>query len=102
MGQTVTSPEGSSRSTCSTSTAAGSGTPTTTSTSIFPPRSRTSWRQPKDLGPTLRRALDSRVPSVVDVDVELEQKGYRSVSYPYPANFHETWQPGPAAPRSAP
>jgi acetolactate synthase-1/2/3 large subunit len=51
---------------------------------------------PRDLAPALRRALDSRAPFVVDVDVELELPGYRSVWYPYPANFHETWKPGAA------
>ncbi len=43
----------------------------------------------------LRRALDARVPTVIDIDVSLDVKGYRSVWYPYPANFHQTWAPGP-------
>jgi acetolactate synthase-1/2/3 large subunit len=53
---------------------------------------------PKALGPALRRALDSRAPFVVDVDVDLDVKGYRSVWYPYPADFHETWRPAPVPP----
>jgi acetolactate synthase-1/2/3 large subunit len=53
--------------------------------------------RPGELGGALRRALDSRAPFVVDVDVDIEQKGYRAVWYPYPANFHETWPRGPAA-----
>src|SRR5262249_32021823 len=43
--RTVTSPCGSSRRTTSSLTESGSGTPTVTSTSIFPPRSRTSWKR---------------------------------------------------------
>src|SRR5262249_7568528 len=45
--RTVTSPCGSSRRTTSSLTESGSGTPTVTSTSIFPPRSRTSWKSGK-------------------------------------------------------
>jgi acetolactate synthase-1/2/3 large subunit len=56
----------------------------------------TKVSQPKDFAPALRRALESRVPSVIDVDVDLELKGYRAISYPYPASFTETWKPGPA------
>jgi hypothetical protein len=33
---------------------------------------------------------------VVDVDVDIELKGYREIMYPYPARFDETWTPGPA------
>ena len=55
----------------------------------------TKVTHPKDFAPALRRALEARVPSVIDVDVDLDLKGYRAISYPYPANFHETWRPGP-------
>jgi acetolactate synthase-1/2/3 large subunit len=51
--------------------------------------------KPAELAPALRQALAAGAPFVVDVDVDLELKGYRSVQYPYPANFHETWTPGP-------
>ncbi len=51
--------------------------------------------QPRELAPALRRALDANAPYVIDVDVNLELKGYRAIWYPYPANFHETWKPGP-------
>jgi acetolactate synthase-1/2/3 large subunit len=55
----------------------------------------TKVTHPREFAPALRRALEARVPSVIDVDVDLELKGYRAISYPYPANFHETWRPGP-------
>jgi acetolactate synthase-1/2/3 large subunit len=45
--------------------------------------------------PTLRRALDAHAPAVIDVDVALDVDGYRSIWYPYPTNFNETWTPGP-------
>ncbi len=45
--------------------------------------------------PALRRALDSRKPTVICVEVSLDIKGYRSIWYPYPNNFHESWKPGP-------
>jgi acetolactate synthase-1/2/3 large subunit len=32
---------------------------------------------------------------VIVVEVSLDVKGYRSLWYPYPNNFHETWVPGP-------
>lgn len=49
----------------------------------------------EDYAPVLRRALDARAPFVIDVDVSLDVKGYRSVWYPYPTNFYEPWAPGP-------
>ncbi|MBI3053616.1 MAG: thiamine pyrophosphate-binding protein [Betaproteobacteria bacterium] len=49
----------------------------------------------EDYAPALRRALDARTPTVIDVEVSLDIKGYRSVWYPYPSNFHESWAPGP-------
>ena len=51
--------------------------------------------------PALRRALDNRAPTVISVEVSLEIKGYRSIWYPYPNNFHETWAPGPRPVESA-
>ena len=54
--------------------------------------------QPDDYAPTLRRALDSGAPTVIDVDVALDIAGYRSVWYPYPTNFYEPWVPGPLSP----
>jgi acetolactate synthase-1/2/3 large subunit len=45
--------------------------------------------------PALRRALDNRKPTVIVVEVSLDIKGYRSLWYPYPNNFHESWTPGP-------
>jgi acetolactate synthase-1/2/3 large subunit len=49
----------------------------------------------EDYAPALRRAIDARAPFVIDVDVSLDVKGYRSVWYPYPSNFYEPWAPGP-------
>jgi acetolactate synthase-1/2/3 large subunit len=49
----------------------------------------------EDYAPALRRALDARAPFVIDVDVSLDVKGYRSIWYPYPSNFYEPWTPGP-------
>jgi acetolactate synthase-1/2/3 large subunit len=43
----------------------------------------------------LRRALDNRAPTVIVVEVALDIKGYRSIWYPYPNNFHKSWAPGP-------
>ncbi len=50
-----------------------------------------------EYAPALRQALDSRVPTVIDVDVSLDVKGYRSVWYPYPTDFYQPWKPGPTA-----
>jgi acetolactate synthase-1/2/3 large subunit len=60
----------------------------------------TKVTQAKEFAPALRRALESGRPHVVDVDVNLEVEGYRSVWYPYPRNFFETWAPGPPAART--
>jgi acetolactate synthase-1/2/3 large subunit len=51
--------------------------------------------QAAQYAPTLQKALDARAPVVIDVDVSIDIEGYRSVWYPYPNNFHETWRPGP-------
>jgi acetolactate synthase-1/2/3 large subunit len=48
-----------------------------------------------DYAPALRRALDARAPTVIDVDVSLDVKGYRAVWYPYPTDFYQSWKPGP-------
>jgi len=55
----------------------------------------------EDYAPALRRALEARAPFVVNVEVALDVRGYRSIWYPYPANFHEPWVPGPLATGSA-
>lgn len=49
----------------------------------------------EDYAPALAAALESRKPTVISVDIAIEQQGYRAVWYPYPANFHDTWKPGP-------
>ena len=49
----------------------------------------------EDYAPALRRAIDARAPFVIDVDVSLDVKGYRSIWYPYPSNFYQPWAPGP-------
>lgn len=53
--------------------------------------------RPEEFAPALRAALASGAPHVVDVEVSLDQDGYRAVWYPYPRNFFETWSPGPPA-----
>ncbi len=49
--------------------------------------------RPEEYAPALRKALESGVPSVVDVEVDLEIPGYRPVWYPYPSRFDEPWSP---------
>ena len=51
----------------------------------------------EEYGPALRGAIEARAPVVIDVDVSIDVAGYRSIWYPYPRNFHETWAPGPGA-----
>jgi acetolactate synthase I/II/III large subunit len=55
----------------------------------------TKVKEPEEYAPALRRALEGAAPHVIDVDVDIEVKGYRAVWYPYPANFDTTWTPGP-------
>jgi acetolactate synthase-1/2/3 large subunit len=55
----------------------------------------TKVSRPAEFAPALRRALEGRAPHVVDVDVNLDVPGYRSVWYPYPPDFFSTWAPGP-------
>lgn len=51
--------------------------------------------KPDQYAPALRRALGSRQPTVIVVEVSLDIKGYRSIWYPYPSDFHKSWTPGP-------
>jgi acetolactate synthase-1/2/3 large subunit len=51
---------------------------------------------PADYVSALHTALDAREPTVIDVDVSLDIKGYRSVWYPYPTDFYQPWQAGPS------
>jgi acetolactate synthase-1/2/3 large subunit len=53
-----------------------------------------------DYAPALRQALDNRAPTVIDVDVSLDVKGYRSVWYPYPTDFYQAWSPSAATPHA--
>ena len=48
-----------------------------------------SWKVTKaeELAPAVTQAVDSGVASVIDVDIDVEAPGYRSVWYPYPNNF---------------
>lgn len=53
--------------------------------------------KPEDYVPALRQALAAKRPYVVDVEVNLDVQGYRSVWYPYPNDFFQTWKPGSAS-----
>ena len=55
-----------------------------------------------DYAPALRSALASGVPTVISVDIEINVTGYRSLWYPYPANFYDSWKPGPIEGGGAP
>ncbi|MYW96132.1 thiamine pyrophosphate-binding protein [Amycolatopsis rubida] len=48
-----------------------------------------------DFKPALEEAIDSRKPTVISVDTELETPQYRAIWYPYPADYNATWKPGP-------
>ncbi len=48
-----------------------------------------------DFAPALEAAIDSGRPTLINVETELETPQYRAIWYPYPANFHDTWKPGP-------
>ncbi|RPI40084.1 MAG: thiamine pyrophosphate-binding protein, partial [Betaproteobacteria bacterium] len=50
-----------------------------------------------DYAPALRAALERRAPLVIDVEVSLDVQGYRSIWYPYPSDFYQSWKPGPRA-----
>jgi acetolactate synthase-1/2/3 large subunit len=45
---------------------------------------------PEELAPAVKKALESEETFVIDVDIDVESPGYRSVWYPYPNNF---WTP---------
>ncbi|NIO10200.1 MAG: hypothetical protein GTO40_20220, partial [Deltaproteobacteria bacterium] len=47
-------------------------------------------KTPGELAPTMKEALESKTSWVIDVDIDPEQTGYRSVWYPYPNDF---WLP---------
>ncbi|MCD2114889.1 thiamine pyrophosphate-binding protein [Rhodococcus rhodochrous] len=51
--------------------------------------------KPEEFKPALEAALKSGRPTLINVDTELETPQHRAIWYPYPANFHETWKPGP-------
>lgn len=48
-----------------------------------------------EFAPALEAALASRRPTLISVTTEIETPQYRAVWYPYPANYDETWKPGP-------
>ena len=45
-------------------------------------------KKPSELAPALKEALKSDSPYVVDVDIDTNIPGYRSIWYPYPKNFY--------------
>jgi acetolactate synthase-1/2/3 large subunit len=49
--------------------------------------------EPDQYAPALRKALESGVPFVVDVDIDLNTPGYRPVWTPYPSRHEESWSP---------
>ncbi|UKA55181.1 thiamine pyrophosphate-binding protein [Arthrobacter sp. FW305-BF8] len=49
----------------------------------------------EDYKPALEKALASGRPTLISVDTELSTPQWRAIWYPYPANFNETWKPGP-------
>ena len=48
-----------------------------------------------DFAPALEAAIDSRKPTLISVETELETPQYRAIWYPYPSNFNDTWKAGP-------
>lgn len=42
---------------------------------------------PDDLAPAVTAAIESGISRVIDVDIDVEAEGYRSVWYPYPNDF---------------
>jgi acetolactate synthase I/II/III large subunit len=61
-----------------------------------------SVTKPADFAPALEAAIDSRKPTLICVETELETPQYRAIWYPYPANFHDTWKPGPLSAEDMP
>jgi len=49
----------------------------------------------EDFKPAFEKAIDSGLPTVISVDTEIETPQYRSIWYPYPHNFNDTWKSGP-------
>lgn len=47
-------------------------------------------KTPAELAPAMKGALKSKTSSVIDVEIDSQSPGYRSVWYPYPNNF---WTP---------
>jgi len=47
-------------------------------------------KTPAELTPTMKKALESKTPWVISVDIDSKEPGYRSVWYPYPNDF---WLP---------
>jgi acetolactate synthase-1/2/3 large subunit len=47
-------------------------------------------RSPQELAPAMKKALESSSSYVIDVDIDIDAPGYRSVWYRYPNNF---WVP---------
>ncbi len=47
-------------------------------------------KTPSELAPTIKEALKSDTSWVIDVDIDAEEPGYRSIWYPYPNDF---WLP---------
>jgi acetolactate synthase-1/2/3 large subunit len=47
-------------------------------------------KSPAELGPALNEALKSNTSYVIDVEIDVNAPGYRSVWYPYPNDF---WTP---------
>jgi len=53
-----------------------------------------------EYAPALRQAIADKCPTVIDVDVSLDVKGYRSVWYPYPTDFYKPWSPRETVPHT--
>ena len=56
----------------------------------------------EDYRPALEAAIDSGVPTLICVGTELLTPQYRAIWYPYPADYHKTWTPGPAGATAQP
>jgi acetolactate synthase-1/2/3 large subunit len=52
-------------------------------------------KSPKELGPAVKEALKSETSYVIDVDIDVNTPGYRSVWYPYPKDFHVSLEENP-------
>lgn len=49
----------------------------------------------EDFKPAFERAVESRRPTVISVDTEINTPQYRSAWYPYPTQWNQTWKAGP-------